>query len=625
MDNNRKDIGQAIRNKLEGMQQQPSAGGWDKLRAELDSGKKKRGLYNWMWLLALLILVSAITLTYFTRPFSTENFKDTEINTPVETTLTDTYTTGPGTDTPGDEAHNTERRNSGGKNTMAGTAGVTTKPEGKTNTVNDASNMGTGGANANNMNTKSGKATAKVNSINPGSEKPTTDASGKNSKARQTNAAYNNTTNPPMPEGDAAPGQVSAPKKGRSGSIAAAGTLAYGPDKMGAITTGTDAAKERITGLQENNNVKAGMAGGTSKATVGNAGQHSVMAAVSGKKVLVKPKKVASKITATRGGNVAAQTAADKVQATLDKVTERVASTRDTLTAAEMSTLIASTATIIFTETLIKNDSTTVALVTDSLAHECNEKIEGIANPDDKIKDKSSDTPYKRYYAFAYAAPGQYVYNSGRSLIDGSLNGIKTETKTSVNYGAFLGYEATRHWGIRAGVLVSRLERNTRGAALDTLGGHQNYAGIKYIPGLNNNMLGDLFKGEPFSIIQKTDMLEVPLEVTYRLGGNKWSSKLIAGLSMVHVRTDNVFVQGGNYNVALGSLKDTKQTSFTAGFGAGLYYEVLPNLQINAEPFIKYHINTFGKGNYINTFNDSNPFSLSIRVGVQYNFDLFKK
>jgi Outer membrane protein beta-barrel domain len=643
MDNNRKDIGRAIRNKLEDMQQQPQAGGWDKLRASLDEGKKKRGRLLWLWPLVLFIIAFTAGLAYFMWPLGKEGLGNGQVKKPAETTVTGTDNTDPGTDIPGGKNYNAGSPTTGSKNTTMPTAGVDSGAEGNGSTVNDANNTGANSADvnstnatsakavteANSINAKSRKATAAVNSIQSGSGKSATDASGKNSKAPQKNTAYNTTTNPPMPEGNAAPGQVSAPKKGREGSIAptgsTTGTLAYGPDRMGAITTGADAAKERMAQANASNQPKGGAAGGTSNANALTAGQNTVaVARTTAKKSLVKPKKGASKTTATRGDNVAAHTAADDVRDAAGNVSDSVAA-RDTLTAAEAGTLMASTANIIFTATLEEYNTATVAQVTDSTAHELDEKIEGGATGDDKDKDKDNAFPYKRFYAFAYAAPNRLLYNSGRSLIDSRLNGLKTDTKTTVSYGAFLGYEATRRWGIRAGVLISRAERTTSGIVLDTVAGQQNYTGIKYIPGLNNNMLGDLFNRQPFSIIQKTELFEVPVEVTYRMGGNKWSGKLIGGFSVVHVRSNEVRVQGSGYNFALGSLANTKQTSFTAGFGAGLYYEVLPNLQINVEPFIKYYINTFGEGSYQKTFNDSNPFSLSVRVGLQYNFNLSKK
>ena len=61
----------------------------------------------------------------------------------------------------------------------------------------------------------------------------------------------------------------------------------------------------------------------------------------------------------------------------------------------------------------------------------------------------------------------------------------------------------------------------------------------------------------------------------------------------------------GEWNVAA-------KTSFTGILGLGLHYTISPSLQVNAEPVFNYHFNTY---------NDSKPYSFTVRAGIQYNFD----
>lgn len=251
------------------------------------------------------------------------------------------------------------------------------------------------------------------------------------------------------------------------------------------------------------------------------------------------------------------------------------------------------------------------------------------------LKDKdnpqnNNDGDYKPLYVFAHIAPSKFYYPDNKSMIDPSLNSNTKTSEINYNYGVYIGYQMDK-WGVRAGVIKSGQQITTDAGLQYTYSTQNpdfpdgeivapsNYSGIDYKPGVTNeyvfNMLSEDEENAVFTLIQKAEFIEVPLEITYQIYDKKLSLGAIAGFSTLYLQDNSVTAKNESGSVLLGSVKDISEISFTINGGIRVSYKILPNLQINAEPLFKY---------YINTYKNSNPFTLSLQAGLQYNFNLKK-
>ena len=237
-----------------------------------------------------------------------------------------------------------------------------------------------------------------------------------------------------------------------------------------------------------------------------------------------------------------------------------------------------------------------------------------------------------KFYAFAHAAPTQYKFPDNESLLDASLNGNSTSVDFSFNYGAYIGYNLNDKWSIRAGVIRNKLEQVTKNASLfytldddsietnPTTNGTPpaNYSGVDYAAGVSNESvlqtLGQNQEGPlVYNIKQKLEFIEVPLEATYNVFGNKAGLNIAAGVSTLFVTENSVYAQkSGSPMLRMGSVSGVNKVSFSGNLGLSFYYKLLPSLQINAEPIFKY---------YFNTVDNVNPYSFGAQIGLQYNFN----
>ncbi|MFP9115868.1 hypothetical protein ACLI1A_18150 [Flavobacterium sp. RHBU_3] len=239
-----------------------------------------------------------------------------------------------------------------------------------------------------------------------------------------------------------------------------------------------------------------------------------------------------------------------------------------------------------------------------------------------KSKDNQNGTAvnldYKEFYAFAYAAPAEFMFKDGQSLIDARFNSNAADTKLSLGYGAYIGYRFSAKASLRAGVLFAKIEQETKNATATSGGGvADDFTGVDYNNGVSNQTLADAFGDSSFNLTQKTSLLEIPLEFEYRLTSGRFGLSALVGTSAISVGTNTLTAQGSTLSMNVGSVRMNDNISFSAGAGLQLYYAITPALQINAEPYFKYYINTFNKEP-----NKTNPFSVAVRAGLQYNFDL---
>jgi hypothetical protein len=151
------------------------------------------------------------------------------------------------------------------------------------------------------------------------------------------------------------------------------------------------------------------------------------------------------------------------------------------------------------------------------------------------------------------------------------------------------------------------------------------FSGISYTTGISNNSvresLGNYLDERDqlvadFSIYHKLKYIEVPLEATYVLYDQKFRIGITGGFSARFLTENKIYAENSQGNINLGKYKDMDKMNYGASLGAGFYYELIPALQFNLEPVARY---------YFNSPNNIKPVTFGVQAGLQYNINLSKK
>ena len=237
-----------------------------------------------------------------------------------------------------------------------------------------------------------------------------------------------------------------------------------------------------------------------------------------------------------------------------------------------------------------------------------------------KKQEKPSDDN-KRMFLYGFAGPT--IYSAGDAdYIDASASGKDISVKNSFGYGAYLGYNITPKWSIRAGVIGSKAELTTDNLYLS--GTPANYSGVKYADNMSNqSVLLRLTQGldgsnQPyanFNITHDISFVDVPVEATYNFYGTKFRVGIIGGVTARFITKNDMYAENNMGRVLMGEATDDK-VRFGAGLGAGLSYKFTPSIQANVEPMARY---------YFDSPESLRPFTFALQAGLQYNFNLSKK
>lgn len=236
----------------------------------------------------------------------------------------------------------------------------------------------------------------------------------------------------------------------------------------------------------------------------------------------------------------------------------------------------------------------------------------------------------KRFSVFAYGGPSYFNFPNRTIKTDSSTSNINTESATK--FGVLFGYRLNSKINIRTGVSMYKLKQSAGNIRLNYIMGGGDAANPGLIPtddfnwidyeqpfGTNSgqiiNTLGENYQAI-INIDRKLSYLEIPLEIGYTLLYNKFGLNIFGGGSMLLLTKNEVSAYNEKGRMYLGTWNAAAKTSLTGTLGFGLHYNFSPSLQINAEPAFNY---------YFNTYKDSKPSSFTIRVGMQYNFDIGSK
>lgn len=563
----KKDIGKAIREKLDSLDRQPGDALWDAISNDLDKKKKGKFPFFWFYVVSCTLICIAVTAFIFS------NSNDTENNNGIKTDSLENTTTV--------------------KNNVTKDSSALDRQSHKDAIV------GNGTTNANEDTTKS-SSTSKgaVNSSNTMGSFITIDQKNKTSHNKE-----------PQSKKQLRKSEDQDFTTNNSNNKVNTSNTAKSTNQFSKHTTST------LAGLKKNTNTLRTQAQTDAQTgnTAGSSPQNNNNDTGSGKSIANTNSNIPQAIdrTTSANGNGNSQTTSKTTEnnnSSSDK--ENIASSIDTKTIGKLNTLAA-------------NDSTKNAV--DSLKTVIADTKEETKKEDENKKDSIPPVPYKKFSVYAYGGPSYFSFPNRTVVTDSTTSDINT--KSTARFGVLFGYNLNRKLSIRTGVSMYKVKQTANGIKLNyTMESTGTEIGLIPTPdftwidyqqpfGTNNGIiigqLGDNYQAI-INIDRELSYVEVPLEVNYNLFDRRFGMNVFGGGSMLLLNKNEITAYNKKGKMYLGEWNAAAKTSFTGSMGIGLYYKVSPSFQVNAEPAFNY---------YFNSYKDSKPYSFTFRIGLQYNFD----
>lgn len=114
---------------------------------------------------------------------------------------------------------------------------------------------------------------------------------------------------------------------------------------------------------------------------------------------------------------------------------------------------------------------------------------------------------------------------------------------------------------------------------------------------------------------QRTQYIEVPLEMSYAILNKKISLAIRGGMSTLFLTENVISISGNDGNMQIGKASNLNNVHFSSNLGLGFSYNFMKNFQLNVEPTLKYQINTFSKN-----AEDFSPYVVGVNTGISYKF-----
>jgi len=586
---NKQDIGKAFRDKLDGYYKEPNDAVWQGINASLQQNKRG-GFRIPLWGRATAIVLGVIMVAVFTHPLWQDYVPEIIIKMPNEKPNGTEGVTGTGADTNSAQpAVGTTPVKTGEQQKDSNTNATAAAPRSQ-----DAGTVSAEGTNANAV--QQNHSGTKNNTTAAGSNVNNTSAvaTANNNKATANSAASGNTraantagntlqskgsvvSNKTKNNATHAAGQYATANKNTANNSNANSTTAAkdkganSSAKATKATTGSTAATANNNTTTANTNVAHGNSATTAVTTTGNA--------------TAVANNAQNQRQATTAGSTA-KNAGAKAKNTKDLNILYSAGNYPTITKAIADSLVLAQKALDYNESKERTFAKPAFTASDSLT--------------------GGDGYAKGFYAFAYVAPSNYKFGESTSIIDPSLNSNASSAETSTNFGAYIGYEFSSQFSLRAGISSTKMVQNTGNV---TLGG--NYSGVDYTNGMDNTTANIALGGGPVTLRQKTTFIEVPIEATYAMFGTRADLYFKGGFSTLFLQDNELHAQNSQGSVLLGSLNRAKDFSLSGNLGIGFYYKFTRELQLNVEPGVKY---------YFNAFDNVSPWSLSVQAGLLYRF-----
>jgi hypothetical protein len=239
---------------------------------------------------------------------------------------------------------------------------------------------------------------------------------------------------------------------------------------------------------------------------------------------------------------------------------------------------------------------------------------------------------WSKWAVNSYVSPVFFnSFSSGSPLSEEFASNEKT-FNNSTSYGVGVAYNVNKRLSIKTGIsnlnldfdteniafyssfedqskiANTNIERNANGKFLvlkNEKDISNNEAESQFIP--SNQNLGNLN--------QRTQYIEVPVEMSYALLNKKFGISIKGGMSTLFLTENEVSIKAPDGNMQIGKASNLNNVHFSSNIGLGLNYNFMKNFQLNVEPTLKYQMNTFNKNS-----ENFTPYVIGVNTGISYKF-----
>ena len=223
------------------------------------------------------------------------------------------------------------------------------------------------------------------------------------------------------------------------------------------------------------------------------------------------------------------------------------------------------------------------------------------------------------------------------SLANGSpiTNEFASNEKTfnnSTSYGLGVSYNVNKRLSVKTGVSNLNLDYDTENIAFYSSFEDQSkisntniernsngkYLVLKHEKDISKSVIENQMipsNQNSGKLNQKTQYVEVPLELSYAILNKKIGIAIKGGMSTLFLTENVISISGNDGNMQIGKASNLNNVHFSSNVGLGFSYNFMKNFQLNLEPTLKYQINTFNKN-----AEDFSPYVIGVNTGISYKF-----
>jgi hypothetical protein len=274
-----------------------------------------------------------------------------------------------------------------------------------------------------------------------------------------------------------------------------------------------------------------------------------------------------------------------------------------------------------------KTDTTTLATV---IIEE--NPMEKLLREKETKKVADEKEKWSKWAVNSYVSPIFFnSFSSGSPLSEEFASNEKT-FNTSASYGVGVAYNVNKRLAIKTGINNLNLDFDTENIAFYSSFEDQSKiantniernANGKYLVLKNENNISKnevesqfITSNQNLGILnQRTQYIEVPVEMSYALLNKKFGVAIRGGMSTLFLTENEVSIKAPDGNMQIGKASNLNNVHFSSNIGLGLNYNFMKNFQLNVEPTLKYQINTFNKNS-----EDFTPYIIGINTGISYKF-----
>ena len=248
-------------------------------------------------------------------------------------------------------------------------------------------------------------------------------------------------------------------------------------------------------------------------------------------------------------------------------------------------------------------------------------------------KPKKNNLATTKWQITSTIAPIYFGSTANGSPLDKKFIDNEKSFNTSQSYGLGINYAVSSKIKIRIGIHSINLDYDTKniayeinnssGAKLTNLSANNAGQSVSIDNIKNNAIFGRTSNSSELlsdasntgTLNQKIGYIELPLELSYKIGGSKFNIDLITGVSTYYLQQNTVSLKTVTNSITIGEASNLNQYHFSGNLGLGLNYNIIRNFSASIEPTFKYQVNTF-----TNNAGNFKPYVFGIYSGIKYNF-----